>query len=200
MDVPFFTTFLLLFFPPKNCFFLFDLFLLALHHHQQFRWPPAIGAAGNSRALIWLGFSVNKGSSAKDNSATSKNSFFSFCTFFKLHLVCICVWQWLARCGWTYWAIELIGDSITAIISPPSRRIDVHKMRNNNNTNNNSPPPTYFGTSATYRLVQQEQQQQLRVTKRDPIYPCPGPPSSRPSPPCPLTKRARRKRFPSLSF
>jgi hypothetical protein len=33
----------------------------------------------------------------------------------------VCVW--LARCGWTYWAIELIGDSIKAIISPvPSHR------------------------------------------------------------------------------
>jgi hypothetical protein len=32
--------------------------------------------------------------------------------------VCVCVCVWLARCGWTYWAIELIGDSITAIISP----------------------------------------------------------------------------------
>lgn len=71
-------------------------------------------------------------------------------------------------------------------------------MRNNNNTNNNSPPPTYFGTSATYRLVQQEQQ--LRVTKRDPIYPCPVLPLVAHLRPCPLTKRARRKRFPSLSF
>lgn len=71
-------------------------------------------------------------------------------------------------------------------------------MRNNNNTNNNSPPPTYFGTSVTYRLVQQEQQ--LRVTKRDPIYPCPVLPLVAHLRPCPLTKRARRKRFPSLSF
>jgi hypothetical protein len=48
----FFYDFSFIIFLPKNCFFLFDLFLLALHHHQQFRWPPAIGAAGNSRALI----------------------------------------------------------------------------------------------------------------------------------------------------
>lgn len=67
-------------------------------------------------------------------------------------------------------------------------------MRNNNNTNNNSPPPTYFGTCATYRLVQQEQQ--LRVTKRDPIYPLPGPPSSRPSPPVSAHQTVTEKEIP----